>query len=156
VRFALVGDESRVLLSRRVPWWLQVTIRFLEIDEGGADMEVFAAERRKKAVKKNLESRLDLALHPLPRVSARYTSFNRIRMQCCGKFHLSEVRGSERAGWSRGIGSGRGMLGRVDPAVTLSRLCGPPAESYTRRSATTHLHIHCSSVNAIVVLNASR
>lgn len=35
-----------MLLSRRVPQWLQVTIRFLEIDEGGADLEISAAERR--------------------------------------------------------------------------------------------------------------
>lgn len=41
-------------------------------------------------------------------VSARYTSFNRIRMQCCGKFHLSEARGSEWAGWGRGVGGRKG------------------------------------------------
>lgn len=37
-----------MLLSRRVPRWLQVTIRFLEIDEGGAGAEVSAAERGEK------------------------------------------------------------------------------------------------------------
>lgn len=39
-------------------------------------------------------------------VSARYTSFNRIRMQCCGKFHLSEARGSEQANDEKNGGGG--------------------------------------------------
>lgn len=87
-------------------------------------------------------------------VSARYTSFNRIRMQCCGKFHLSEARGSEQAGRGRQ----RADLGGVDPAVTLSRLYGPPAEPSVPPRHTQHLHIHCSLSRtfAIAASSASR
>jgi len=115
------------------------------------------AERRKKAVKKSLDSTW---------LSIRFRGYQPairalIAFECnvAENFIWARYEGASEDG-TEGLGGGRGMLGRVDPAVTLSRLCGPPAGSSTRRaaprrSATTHLHIHRSSSNAIVALSAS-
>lgn len=65
-------------------------------DNGGEEEEIAKEEENDLSLSLSL-SRLHSALRPLFRgVSARYTSFNRIRMQCCGKFHLSEAREGER------------------------------------------------------------
>lgn len=153
---ALVGDESRVLLSRRVPRWLQVTIRFLEIDDEDAHGDVGPKREggRGESPRSLGSSRFCVRFRG---VSARYTSFNRIRMQCCGKFHLSEARGSEAGGTG---GTQRAGLGGVDPAVTLSRLYGPPAELFVRRvpaaTHTTFAYPLLAFAFAIAASNASR
>jgi hypothetical protein len=86
------------------------------------------AGEKEETVKKSLALCLSRFSIRFRGVSARYTSFNRIRMQCCGKFHLSEARGSERVGWGL-RGQARESGSRCDFVSTLrtpSRvLCSP-------------------------------
>lgn len=126
-----------MLLSRRVPRWLQVTIRFLEINEEGRGGPGSAARRKKRDKEESSVSRADTVLYIRFRgVSARYTSFNRIRMQCCGKFHLSEARGSERVNEKNGGGrdAARESGSRCDFVSTLrtpSRALRSPCSAAT-------------------------
>lgn len=127
-----------------MPRWLQVTIRFLKIDgEGGEGGERTASlERREEETvkKKSLSTRFSVRFRG---VSARYTSFNRIRMQCCGKFHLSKAaRGStsrdevgQREG---GGGQARESGSRCDFVSTLRTPSRVPPLAVSPR----HLHIH--------------